>query len=338
VRATAKPDWRRCIVVESEPVTDQARRITLERPVALGRPAEPGSHVDVRVRLGEDEHAPTDVRSYSVVESDATGQRLTVTVALAAHSRGGSAFMHRLRVGDPIEATRPLQDFPLVPGADRYILLAGGIGVTALVGMGRALARAGADYRFVFVGRSRSAMAYVDRLLAEHGERLRLHVDDEGSPLEVQTLVDEIVARPGRSELLMCGPVRLMDAVRRAWSNAGLPPTDLRFETFGNSGWYDAEAFDVAVPELGVTARVSADQTMLDALSAAGAEVMWDCRKGECGLCMMAVSGLTGELDHRDVFLSDRQKAVGDRVCACVSRVVAGPGADGPGRIVLRTP
>jgi vanillate O-demethylase ferredoxin subunit len=336
---TAKLDWRRCTVVESEPVTDRARRITLERPDPLGRPAEPGSHLDVRVRLGQDEHAATDVRSYSVVESDAVGQRFTLTVALAANSRGGSAFMHRLRVGDPIEATRPRQDFPLVPGADHYLLLAGGIGVTALVGMARTLARRGADYRFVFVGRSRSAMAYADQLAAEHGDRLRLHVDDEGSPLDVATLVEQVASAPGRGELLMCGPVRLMDAVRRAWSNAGLPPTDLRFETFGNSGWYDAEPFEVCLPELGVTTRVGSDQTMLDALSAAGAEVMWDCRKGECGLCLMKVAGLTGELDHRDVFLSDRQKAVGDRVCVCVSRVVAGSALRaGSGRIVLRTP
>ena len=56
----------------------------------------------------------------------------------------------------------------------------------------------------------------------------------------------------------MCGPVRLMDAVRRAWARRGLPPVDLRFETFGNGGWYDAEPFEVSIPELGVTATVGA--------------------------------------------------------------------------------
>lgn len=329
------PDWRPCRVVESEPVADRARRITIERPAPLGRPAEPGSHVDVRVRLGG-EHGATDVRSYSVVESDDTGRRITLTVLLAAHSRGGSAFMHRLRVGDTVEATRPLQDFPLVPGADRHVLLAGGIGVTALVGMARALERLRADYRIVYVGRSRSAMAYTDLLIAEHGERLALHVDEEGTPLDVADLVDRIASEPGRTELLMCGPVRLMDAVRRAWSRAGLPPTELRFETFGNSGWFDAEPFEVSVPELGVNATVSPEQTMLDALTAAGADLMWDCLKGECGLCVMAVSELSGRLDHRDVFLSDRQKATDERVCLCVSRV-AGAEAAG-GRITLRTP
>lgn len=333
---TARPDWRPCRVVESVPVTDSARRITLERPEPLGRPAEPGSHVDVRVRLGEDASAPSEVRSYSIVESDPTGRRLTLTVARARPGRGGSAFMHRLVEGDTIVATRPRQDFPLVLGADRYVLLAGGIGITALVGTARVLARVGADYRLTYVGRSRAAMAYADQLGDEHGDRLALHVDDEGSALDVDALVADIAATPGRTELLMCGPVRLMDAVRRAWARHDLSPTDLRFETFGNSGWFDAEPFEVTVPELDVTVTVSPEQTILDALSAAGAETMWDCRKGECGLCLMAVTDLSGRLDHRDVFLSDAQKAAEDRACLCVTRVVGVDGA--PARVALRTP
>jgi vanillate O-demethylase ferredoxin subunit len=334
VTNAAALDWRECRVVESEQLTGRARRITLERPTATGRPAEPGSHLDVRVRLSEDAAAAVDVRSYSVVESDPSGRRFTLTVQLAQPSRGGSAYLHRLVVGDTVEATRPLQDFPLVLGADGYLLLAGGIGVTALMGTARALARAGADYRVVYVGRSRASMAYVDQLAAEHGDRLELHVEDEGTALDVGSLVGALAARPGRHELLMCGPVRLMDAVRRAWQTADLPPVDLRFETFGNSGWYDAEPYEVTLPELGITTTVAADQTMLDALTAAGAEIMWDCRKGECGLCEMAVTRLDGRLDHRDVFLSDGQQAEGRRVCVCVSRAV-GSDQSSPARLTL---
>lgn len=325
--------WARCTVVESVPVADRLRRITLERPEPLGRPAEPGAHLDVRVPLPD---GSTDVRSYSIVESDPTGRRWTITVRLAEHSRGGSRHLHGLAPGDTVEATRPLQDFPLVTGADGYLLLAGGVGVTALIGTARALRRLGADYRFVYVGRTRSAMAYADELAAEHGDRLTLHVDDEGTPLDVRTLVEGLAALPGRRELFLCGPVRLMDAVRRAWREAGLAAVDLRFETFGNSGWYDAELFEVCLPEQGITATVSADQTALDALTAAGAELMWDCRKGECGLCVMAVDEHRGRLDPRDVFLSREQQETGDRVCLCVARVAGEPA--GTGRLVVSTP
>ena len=330
---TSNPDWRTCRVVESEAITPQARRITLERPVATGRPADPGTHLDVRVTLPS---GAGDVRSYSVVESDETGWRFTLTVQLAQHSRGGSAHLHALTVGDTVEATRPLQDFALLPGADSYLLLAGGIGVTALVGAARALRRLGADYRIVYAGRARELMAYADLLAEEHGERLTLHVDAEGTPLDAAALVEEAAASAERTELVMCGPVRLMDEVRRAWSAHGLSPVDLRFETFGSSGWYDAEPFEVALPELGITTTVGADQSMLDALTAAGADLMWDCRKGECGLCAMRVVDRAGDLDHRDVFFSDRQRDAADRLCTCVARVVAGDRAP-TGRVTLTT-
>jgi vanillate O-demethylase ferredoxin subunit len=269
------------------------------------------------------------------VESDPTGQLLTLTVQLAEHSRGGSAHLHALAVGDTVEATRPLPDFPLVLGADGYTLLAGGIGITALISTARTLRRVGADYRIVYVGRSRAAMAYTAQLAADHGARLTLHVDDEGTALDVPALVRDVAARPGRQELLMCGPVRLMDATRRAWAQAGLSPVDLRFETFGNSGWYDAEPFRVALPEQGVTATVRPDQTMLEALEAQGANLLWDCRKGECGICVLRVVEVSGAIDHRDVFLSERQQRAADTVCVCVARV---SGGSPTGQITLATP
>jgi vanillate O-demethylase ferredoxin subunit len=60
---------------------------------------------------------------------------------------------------------------------------------------------------------------------------------------------------------------------------------------------------------------------MLTALREAGVEVLSDCLRGECGLCVVDVLEAEGELDHRDVFLSAREKAAGGKLCTCVSRV-----------------
>jgi vanillate O-demethylase ferredoxin subunit len=225
-----------------------------------------------------------------------------------------------LRVSDP------LQDFPLGVGASRYVLLAGGIGITALVAMATALRRRAVDYTLVVVGRSRAVMAHLGDLADEHGDRLRVHVDDEGNPLDVAALVDEVARseQAGDTELYMCGPIRLMDAVRREWTDHGLPSPNLRFETFGNSGAWEAEAFRVSIPAIDRTVAVGADVSLLDALEDAGLEVMADCRKGECGLCTLRVLDCDGRIDHRDVFLSDEQKARGTSLCACVSRVATG--------------
>jgi len=309
--------WQDAVVVETVALTPRIRRIVLEP--ALPIPVAPGSHVDVRVRIEQS----TDRRSYSVVDAGPDGSRLAVSVFESTASRGGAAFMHGLEPGDHVEITQPLLTFPLRIGAPRYLLLAGGIGVTALAGMAATLARVGADYRIVYAGRSRASMAYLDELSARHAGRLELRISDEGSPLAVTELVGGV---DESTEVYMCGPIRLMDAVRRAWIERELPLPNLRFETFGNSGWFDAQEFVVRLPAQGIEVAVQADQTMLEALEAAGADMMFDCRKGECGLCEVRVIELEGDIDHRDVFYSERQKDARSKLCCCVSRVVAGSG------------
>lgn len=318
--ASGRPDWRVATVVEAVDVTASARRLTLERPGANQR-AEPGTHLDVRVPIGDS----IRTRSYSVVESSANGSRITITVLQVRDSRGGSRYLHTLEVGSTLETTQPLQNFPLRTGAPRYLLLAGGIGITALVEAARVLHRIGADYRLVYVGRSRNLMAYVDELADMHGDRLAMHVDDEANPLDVPSLVGDVAAHDLSlaTELYVCGPIRLMDEVRRCWADADLPVTNLRYETFGSSGWFDPQAFRVRIPRLSIDTTVDADQTMLEALAGAGADLMYDCHKGECGLCRVDVAEVSGRIDHRDVFLSQAQREQGRYVCACVSRVVA---------------
>jgi vanillate O-demethylase ferredoxin subunit len=323
VAADNQPSWQKGVVVEAEQVAHEVQRIVLapERP----QHARAGSHVDLRLPL--DAHTVT--RSYSVVRSEDGGRRLTLSVQLAPASRGGSRHMHALSVGDRVEMTQPLQNFPLGVGAARYVLVAGGIGITALMSMASVLRERGADYDFVYVGRTRAVMPYLDRLAQEHGERFHLHVDDEGTPLDVEGLVDGVVGQDAaaRTEMYVCGPIRLMDALRRSWIDHGLPAPSLRFETFGNSGAWAAEDFVVRIPRLDKQVRVDADQSMLDALEDAGVEVMWDCRKGECGLCTVKVLDVSGHVDHRDVFLDDDQKAASTTLCCCVSRVAHGEAA-----------
>lgn len=304
--------WQQATVLAHRALTPAITRIELQpqHPV----PAAPGSHLDVRLQVAGE----TVTRSYSIVDSDASGARLALSVFDSDVSRGGAKAMHDLGAGDVIEVTQPLQDFPLRLGAPSYTLLAGGVGITAIAGMGAALAAAGADYRIVYCGRARDHMAYLGDLEAAHGDRLQVHVRDEGTSLDVVALVQSV---PLDGELYMCGPIRLMDAVRRAWTAHGHAPSRLRFETFGNSGWFAPESFTVRVPALGLETVVPTSSTLLEALESAGADALFDCRKGECGLCEARVVGLEGTIDHRDVFYSERQRDASSRICVCVSRV-----------------
>ena len=119
---------------------------------------EPGAHVSVHL-------GPDLVRSYSLTDWSADGAELTVAVKAERQGRGGSLAMHRLECGSTVELSGPRNNFRLdTPDGTPIVLLAGGIGITALCAMGEVLRQRGADYELVYVGRSREVMAYAAEL------------------------------------------------------------------------------------------------------------------------------------------------------------------------------
>ena len=129
---------------------------------------------------------------------------------------------------------------------------------------------------------------------------------------------------PTGGELFVCGPIGLLEAAKRAWARSGRPVGDLHFETFGSSGRYATEPFRVEIPRLGRTIEVPRNRTMLETLEAEGIDMIFDCRRGECGLCALTILSTDGVVDHRDVFFSDAQKAANAKMCTCVSRISGG--------------
>ena len=121
---------------------------------------------------------------------------------------------------------------------------------------------------------------------------------------------------------MMCGPMRMLEAARRAWNDAGRAPADLRYETFGSSGLMPTAEFRVRLKDTDTELVVPQNSSMLDALNGAGFEVISDCQRGECGVCAVDVIAVDGEIDHRDVFFSDQQKQDNRKICPCVSRAI----------------
>jgi vanillate O-demethylase ferredoxin subunit len=147
-------------------------------------------------------------------------------------------------------------------------------------------------------------------------------VSSEGERLDLGAEIDRL---DPEGELYLCGPLRLRDAVQREWRERGRPPERLRFETFASGGRFAPEEFLVRVRDQGREVTVRKNRTVLDALKDEGVDMIWDCVRGECGLCSVTVVEAEGELDHRDVFLSDEEKEEGGALVTCVSRAVGGP-------------
>ena len=300
----------------ARPVADGVRLLEIE-PERGTRPYPTGAHLDVAVTIG----GLPDLRSYSLVGDGPEGGAYRIAVKRLPDSRGGSTFMHGLAEGAALEVSEPQSHFEIQYGRPEYLLVAGGIGITPMVGMAGALLRHGRPFRLLYAGRSRDVMPFASELGERLGPRLELFPTADGRRLD---LAAEIARLHPDGDMYVCGPLRMMDAAREAWRAQARPPARLRFETFGSSGRLPTEPFEVHVREHGRDVRVPANQTMLAALRAAGVEVMWDCLRGECGLCVVDVLAAEGRLDHRDVFLSDDEQAQGTKLCTCVSRAVGG--------------
>ena len=311
--------WHPATVRQHRDLTPTVREFEL-RPEGGVRPWTVGSHLNVQVLANGRE----ETRSYSLVglpHGPGAGEVYRIAVKLVQPGRGGSCHMWSLETGAELRVSEPANHFELPLGAAQYLLVAGGIGITPIVGMAQQLSARGADVGMLYAARETQELAFAEVLRAALGDKLRTFVDAEGQRIEIAA---HIAALHPQGLLLICGPMPLLDAVRVAWAAAGRPPAKLRFETFGNTGALASEAFWVELPRHGLKLEVPADRTLLDVLTEAGVDTLSDCQRGECGLCAMDIVSAHGTIDHRDVFFSAHEKQSNQRLCACVSRVAGG--------------
>jgi ferredoxin-NADP reductase len=306
--------WMGCTIASVRNVTPGIREVTL-RPDAPVGPCPPGSHINVSVLID----GQPQTRSYSLV-GERAADTLRIAVRLAPDSRGGSRAMWSLQPGARLQISSPSSLFDIDWTRKAYCLIAGGIGITPITGIAHALLRRdGIDVQLHYAVKSRPEAAYLDELSDLLGDRLTTHASSDGARLD---LAGTFAALPLDAIAILCGPMRMLEAARRAWNAAGRAPSDLRYETFGSSGLLPTEEFRVRLKGSGAEIVVPQGRSMLAALNDAGFEVMSDCERGECGVCAIDVIAVDGQIDHRDVFFSDHQKQENAKICPCVSRAI----------------
>ena len=270
---------------------------------------DPGAHIDLVVD-GNTE------RQYSLCGDPADRKSLTVAVLREENGRGGSRWVHdALQVGDLVGIGGPRNNFALA-NAQSFLFVAGGIGITPLLPMVRAVDAAGADWKLLYGGRNRSSMAFADELADAYPDRVELRPQDEFGILDLSAALDAVA---DGTAVYCCGPEPLLQAIENECRGRG--NLTLHLERFAAkerpAGAVDA-AFEVELRRSGTTVEVAADESMLDAVLRAGADVPFSCREGTCGTCETAV--LDGVPDHRDSVLTEDEQAANDCMMVCVSR------------------
>lgn len=300
---------RQVRVVHVEQVTPLIKHFILEAADGTDLPRfSGGSHVIVVMRDG----AHTHRNPYSLMGDGYHTRQYQIGVRREDASRGGSAFMHdKVRPGDTLELLAPANLFALERFASRHLLIAGGIGITPFRSMLHDLRRRSAEYELHYCVRSTEHAAFWGAIAHECGARALLHAD--GQRMDIVALLRE---QPAGTHVYVCGPTRLIEAVKGTAAASGWSLANVHYEEFSHAA--TGAPFDVTLARSGRLIHVSEEQTLLEALEDAGLEPSSMCRGGVCGACETAI--VEGTVEHRDHVLTPGQKAGMHTMIVCVSR------------------
>jgi ferredoxin-NADP reductase len=290
-------------VIDVAPVAANTIRIGFTASDGGELPAfKPGAHIELCFA--------GFVRRYSLTSSPLHLHRYEICALRARPGRGGSEYLHdRLRVGDRLVGTGPFNAFALSAEASDTVFIAGGIGITPFLPMMEALVRSSQRFDLHYAART------ADRFLPvpEHPGRTCRYVNDGGrSSMDIGAILSPLSASV---DLYVCGPRRLIEAVRTEAGVRGWPDKRVHFETFGTGFDPDDRPVKIHLAQSGSSIEVQPGTAILDALLEAGVWAPYECRRGQCASCMTEV--LSGTPEHRDLCLTEQQRR--RAMCTCVS-------------------
>ncbi|KAL3447723.1 cytochrome P450 [Aspergillus insuetus] len=298
-------------------LTDEILEVTLAANSTTPTPTQlpswqPGAHIDIL--------SPHGYRQYSLCSNPQDLNTWTVAIRNEEDGSGGSLWFHEnLAKGMELTVRGPRNHFRL-HRSPRYVFIAGGIGITPIKPMMEEAKRQRAEYKFVYLGRSRSTMAYHANLARNHPGAVEIWAADEN--LDVRFDIAALVAQQQEgTQVYCCGPERLVLAVEDACRRN--PMIQLRVERFqaaSNVTFLPNRSFDVVLSKSGRNLTVPAEKNLLEVLNQNGCGVMSTCSKGTCGTCEVRV--LKGEPEHRDSVLSPEERSENTLIMPCVSRCV----------------
>jgi ferredoxin-NADP reductase len=208
--------------------------------------------------------------------------------------------------------------FPVDLRARKHLLIAGGIGITPITAMIDQLcdsAEGPAPFELHYASRSPEHAVFADRLSMRLGARVKFYYSNQRQRIP---FAEVLANQPLGTHLYVCGPQTMTDEIRSVASEMGWPEAHLHQELFQSAAVGKPFRLELAKSQL--TVMVAADQSMLEAIEAAGVEAPYMCRGGACGQCEVRVVARDGILLHADHYLTESEKASGEKIMPCVSR------------------
>ena len=297
-------------VREAEMIAPLLKRFVLESADHAPLPSiGAGAHLRLRLQEGQKKFR----NAYSIAAAAPDNSAYEIIVRRVAHSRGGSAFLHdHVDAGAIVEADFPGNLFPISHVARKHLMISGGIGITPFLGYLAYLKTTPAPFELHHFCRVEEIETFERALRGYDAAKIHLHPE-----LTQFDLIDTLRKQPLGTHLYVCGPEGLMNMVLAAARSHGWPGSKLHSELFGGAHAGGAP-FVAILKRSGLEIHVPEDQTLLEAIEAAGLEPPCLCRGGACGQCQTDV--VEGEPEHRDHYLNAAEHAENRSMIICVSR------------------
>ena len=302
-------------VTDVTDVNELVRRFTFESADGKLLPTfSGGAHTVVEMNDG----GRTRLNPYSLMSDPLDTRSYSISVRRDDAGRGGSLFMHRnVKPGDEMIISYPVNLFSLDLRATKHLMLAGGIGITPFIAQIKQLSHMNGHFELHYSVRSRPLGSYADELQAQYPAYVHVYCDDEDQAIPLQRLLS---SQPLGTHVYVCGPKGMIEWVLKTAQGLGWPSEAVHSEEF--LAPEPGKPFTVELAASGKTVDVGENQSLLEAIEAAGVDAPYLCRGGACGQCETRVVRHQGEFVHRDHWLTDEEKASGERIMPCVSRFV----------------
>ncbi len=268
---------------------------------------EAGAHIDVVI-------APEHLRQYSMSGDPGDRSVYQIGVLREDQGKGGSALLHRIFLqGRKLFVSYPVNHFELAANASQHILMGGGIGITPMISMAHQLYAQGKTFEMHYSCSSRTEAGFLNDIKsAPWGQFVSLYFSDEGNRADFVKLLPEYNAG---NHVYTCGPDRYMQSVLDMGIAKGYPDDCLHREYFSvpDVPDYINHEFSIKLAQTGISLPVGAEQSATDVLAEHGIDIDVKCSDGLCGVCKCTV--LSGEVEHRDFVLSNKQRETSIILC-----------------------
>lgn len=290
-------------------------------------------------------------RSYTISSSPTQGYYCEITVKREEHGFGSRYLHGEIKVGDTIEVQAPSGKFFFAgKEADSIVLIAGGVGITPMMSVTRALTDMAWEGEIFFIVACHDPEHFIfeselKRLQARHENlhvfaamsRIEQDVDGYWKGRLSRELLAEWVPEIASRRIHLCGPPAMMDAVKKMLAELDVPADSIHTENFGGEqkprvrAEQRAKVADTDVAETGGTvtftrsdksAELLPDETILEASERVGVEIEYSCRVGMCGVCTVKLlsgevtmevdDGLESDDREEGVILACQAKSTGD--------------------------